>query len=59
METARRHIHSRLWTEKDKKWVMILFALSLIGYGFLSSSTLDIIKGLRQIIIHPDSLITD
>lgn len=59
METARRHIHSRLWTEKDKKWVMILFALSLIGYGFLSSSILDIIKGLRQIIIHPDSLITD
>lgn len=59
METARRHVHSRLWTEKDKKWIMILFALSLIGYGFLTASPQEIINGLYHIIIHPDSLITD
>ena len=59
MEKEERQVHSKLWTEKDKKWVMILISLSLIGYGFLTASINEIISGLYQIIIHPDSLITD
>ena len=59
MEKEERQTHSKLWTERDKKWVMILISLSLIGYGFLTSSINEIISGLYQIIIHPDVLITD
>lgn len=59
MEKEERQTHSKLWTEGDKKWVMILVSLSLIGYGLLTASINEIISGLYQIIIHPDVLITD
>ncbi|MGL4374345.1 MAG: DUF1576 domain-containing protein, partial [Turicibacter sp.] len=54
-----RQIKRKNWTDKDKMLLITLFALSLIGFGFLVSSPIEIIKGLYQIIIFPDNLITD
>ncbi|MFR7897831.1 DUF1576 domain-containing protein [Turicibacter sanguinis] len=58
METIERQ-KIKIWKESDKMWVMIFIALSLIGFGFITSSFKDILNGLYEIIIHPDALITD
>lgn len=58
METIDRQ-RIKNWSNSDKMRIMILISLSLIGFGFITSSFKEIITGLYEIIIHPDSLITD
>lgn len=58
METTDRQ-RIKIWKESEKMWVMILISLSLISFGFMTSSLKEILIGLYQIVIHPDALITD
>lgn len=58
MDTTDRQ-KMKVWKEKEKMWVMICISLSLIGFGFFTSSFKEILIGLYEIIIHPDALITD
>jgi len=49
----------RPWSEKQKLCILLLVAGSFIGLSILTDHPVNIIRGLYQIIIHPDSLITD
>ncbi|MBQ1786096.1 MAG: DUF1576 domain-containing protein, partial [Turicibacter sp.] len=49
----------RPWSEKQKLCILLLVASSFIGLSILTDYPVNIIRGLYQIIIHPDSLITD
>ncbi|HAX73699.1 MAG TPA: DUF1576 domain-containing protein [Firmicutes bacterium] len=59
MNIDGRPLKNKTWTDKDKMVLMVCFALSLIGFGFVVSPINESMVGLFKIIIHPDALITD
>lgn len=59
MKESTHSIRDRPWSEKDKRIIILLIAISLIIFGFVVDTPRNILKGIYHIIIHPDSLITD
>lgn len=59
MEESKITSKERPWSEKQNISIMLLIAFSFIGFSFFTDHPVNIIQGLYQIIIHPDSLITD
>lgn len=49
----------KLWSPKHKMWVLAVFSFILIGFGLVSATPQELGRGLWDIIIHPDVLITD
>ena len=59
LKESTHSIRDRPWSEKDKRIIILLIAISLIIFGFVVDTPRNILKGIYHIIIHPDSLITD
>ena len=59
MRNSRNKQKERSWIESQKTITMTLIACSLIIFGFITTHPIKIMQGIYDIIIHPDSLITD
>lgn len=59
LKESTHSIRDRPWSEKDKRIIILLIAISLIIFDFVVDTPINILKGIYHIIIHPDSLITD
>jgi len=49
----------KIWEPRQKMWVLAAFSALLIGFGVLYDPSINLFRGLWEIIIHPDVLIID